>query len=115
MGRLLNPGYLDKWVLIRSPVRLGARFAASAFHLAITILGEIKAYYPPAHDGESRAISKIRLRFLLILIATTIYGLIGATLLDGFAKAEGIVADAIIETYRDRRLVFYHMKFVLQV
>ena len=116
MGRFLNSGYLGTRAFIKSPVRLVAGFGATVFHLATTVLGEIKGCFAPSPDGESRALPTNRPRFLLIPFATAIFCLVAATLLDSFAsKADGIVTDAVIDTYHNRRLPFYRLNFVSQV
>ena len=95
VNRIIQQGYLAKWVVVGLLIGIIAGVGAVGFYLAIQavnnlMLGGIAGFYPPNPAGEGSVPASVNPNYLLIPISTIIGGIIAGALVYRFApEAEG--------------------------
>lgn len=105
VNRVIQQGYLAKWVTVGLLIGVIAGAGAVGFYLAIEgvsnyLLGGITGFFPPNPAGEGAAPVSVHPDYLLIPVATIIGGLIAGFLVYRFApEAEGHGTDEAIAAF----------------
>ena len=105
INRVIQQGYLAKWVVVGVLIGTIAGVGAVAFYIGIQMvnnlmLGGITGFYPPNPAGEAAALVSGHPDFLLIPVSTVIGGLIAGFLVYRFApEAEGHGTDEAIAAF----------------
>lgn len=108
INRVIQQGYLAKWVVVGVLIGIVAGVGAVGFYLGIELvnnfmLGGITGYVPPNPAGEATAIASTRPDYLLIPLSTVIGGLVAGFLVYRFApEAEGHGTDEAIAAFHRR-------------
>jgi chloride channel protein, CIC family len=108
VNRLIQQGYLAKWVVVGLLIGIIAGIGAVLFYLAIglvnnSLLGGITGFFPPNPAGEAAAPLSLHPDYLLIPVSTIIGGLIAGILIYRFApEAEGHGTDEAIAAFHRR-------------
>ena len=108
INRVIQQGYLAKWVVVGVLIGIIAGVGALGFYIAIQVvstlmLGGITGYYPPNPAGEGAAPLSVSPNFLLIPVSTIIGGIIAGILVYRFApEAEGHGTDEAIAAFHRR-------------
>ncbi|MDG7008262.1 MAG: chloride channel protein [Nitrososphaerota archaeon] len=108
VNRLIQQGYLAKWVVVGILIGTIAGVGAVAFYFAIqtvtnVMLGGITGFYPPNPAGEAAAPASVAPNFLLIPVSTIIGGVIAGFIIYRFApEAEGHGTDEAIAAFHRR-------------
>ena len=108
INRLIQQGYLAKWVVVGALIGIIAGVGAVGFYLAIEavnngLLGGITGFFPPNPAGEGPAPASVSPNYLLIPISAIIGGLIAGILVYRFApEAEGHGTDEAIAAFHVR-------------
>ncbi|MDG6911014.1 MAG: chloride channel protein [Nitrososphaerota archaeon] len=105
VNRVIQQGYLAKWVVVGLMIGVVAGAGAIGFYVAIQavsnyLLGGITGFYPPNPAGEGAAPISVHPDYLLIPVATIIGGLVAGFLVYRFApEAEGHGTDEAIAAF----------------
>ena len=108
INRVLQQGYLAKWVVVGLLIGTIAGAGAVGFYTAIELvnnlmLGGITGFFPPNPAGEAAAPLTVHPNFLLIPISTIIGGAIAGFIVYRFApEAEGHGTDEAIAAFHRR-------------
>ena len=108
INRVIQQGYLAKWVVVGPMIGIIAGVGALGFYVAIEevnnfMLGGITGFFPPNPAGEGAALASAHPDFLLIPVSTVIGGLIAGFLVYRFApEAEGHGTDEAIAAFHRR-------------
>ena len=108
INRLIQQGYLAKWVVVGLMIGVIAGVGAVGFYVAIEVvnnymLGGITGFFPPNPTGEGVALISAHPDYLLIPVSTVIGGLIAGFLVYRFApEAEGHGTDEAIAAFHRR-------------
>ena len=108
INRVIQQGYLAKWVVVGLLIGVIAGVGALGFYLAIQavnnlMLGGITGFYPPNPAGEGAAPLATHPNYLLVPLSTVIGGLIAGILVYRFApEAEGHGTDEAIAAFHRR-------------
>ena len=108
INRLIQQGYLAKWVVVGTLIGIIAGVGAVGFYLAIqtvnnSMLGGITGFYPPNPAGEGAAPASVSPDYLLIPVSAVIGGLVAGFLVYRFApEAEGHGTDEAIAAFHRR-------------
>ena len=108
VNRIIQQGYLAKWVVVGLLIGIIAGVGAVGFYLAIQavnnlMLGGIAGFYPPNPAGEGSVPASVNPNYLLIPISTIIGGIIAGALVYRFApEAEGHGTDEAIAAFHRR-------------
>ncbi len=108
INRVLQQGYLAKWVVVGLLIGSIAGVGAVGFYIAIELvnnlmLGGITGFFPPNPAGEAAAPLTVHPNFLLIPISTIIGGAIAGFIVYRFApEAEGHGTDEAIAAFHRR-------------
>lgn len=105
INRVIQQGYLAKWVMVGLLIGIIAGVGAVGFYIAIEavnnfLLGGITGFFPPNPAGEATAPLTTNPNFLLIPISTIIGGAVAGFLVYRFApEAEGHGTDEAIAAF----------------
>ena len=108
INRVIQHGYLAKWVVVGLLIGIIAGVGALGFYIAIQavtnlMLGGITGFYPPNPAGEGAALATVSPNFLLIPLSTIVGGLIAGVLVYRLApEAEGHGTDEAIAAFHRR-------------
>ena len=108
INRVIQQGYLAKWVVVGVLIGIIAGAGAVAFYFAIQnvsnlMLGGITGFYPPNPAGEGASPLSVNPNFLWIPISTIIGGAIAGFIVYRFApEAEGHGTDEAIAAFHRR-------------
>ena len=108
INRVIQQGYLAKWVVVGVLIGIIAGVGAVAFYFAIQtvsnlMLGGITGFYPPNPAGEGASPLSVNPNFLWIPISTIIGGAIAGFIVYRFApEAEGHGTDEAIAAFHRR-------------
>ena len=108
VNRVIQQGYLAKWVVVGLLIGIIAGVGAVAFYTAIEIvsnlmLGGITGFFPPNPAGEAAAPITVHPNYLLIPVSTIIGGIVAGILVYRFApEAEGHGTDEAIAAFHRR-------------
>jgi chloride channel protein, CIC family len=108
INRLIQQGYLAKWVVVGLMIGVIAGAGAVGFYVAIEVvnnymLGDITGFFPPNPAGEGVALISAHPDYLLVPVSTVIGGLIAGFLVYRFApEAEGHGTDEAIAAFHRR-------------
>ncbi|MDG6942723.1 MAG: chloride channel protein [Nitrososphaerota archaeon] len=108
VNRVIQQGYLAKWVVVGLLIGVIAGAGAVGFYIAIeavnnSLLGGITGFFPPNPAGEGAAPISVHPDYLLIPVATVIGGLVSGILVYRFApEAEGHGTDEAIAAFHRR-------------
>ena len=108
VNRVIQQGYLAKWVVVGLLIGIIAGVGAVGFYVAIevvnnSLLGGITGFFPPNPAGEGGALASVHPNYLLIPLATVIGGLVAGLLVYRFApEAEGHGTDEAIAAFHRR-------------
>jgi chloride channel protein, CIC family len=105
INRIIQQGYLAKWVVVGLLIGVIAGVGAVLFYVGIelvnnALLGGITGYFPPNPLGEAVALASVHPDYLLIPVSTIIGGLVAGFLVYRFApEAEGHGTDEAIAAF----------------
>ena len=108
INRIIQQGYLAKWVVVGVLIGTIAGVGAVAFYFAIQtvsnlMLGGITGFYPPNPAGEGAALASVAPSFYLIPVSTIVGGVIAGLIVYRFApEAEGHGTDEAIAAFHRR-------------
>lgn len=108
INRVIQQGYLAKWVVVGILIGTIAGVGAVAFYFAIQtvsnlMLGGITGFYPPNPAGEGATSFSASPNYLLVPLSTIIGGLIAGIIVYRFApEAEGHGTDEAIAAFHRR-------------
>ena len=108
INRVIQQGYLAKWVVVGVLIGIIAGVGAVAFYFAIQavnglVLGGITGFYPPNPAGEGAASVSVNPNYYLIPVSTIVGGLIAGVIVYRFApEAEGHGTDEAIAAFHRR-------------
>ena len=108
INRLIQQGYLAKWVVVGVLIGIIAGVGAVAFYVAIQLvnnglLGGMTGFYPPNPAGEGASTVSAHPNYLLIPLSVVIGGVVAGLLVYRFApEAEGHGTDEAIAAFHRR-------------
>ena len=108
VNRVIQQGYLAKWVVVGVLIGIIAGVGAVLFYVAIRVvndlmLGGITGFFPPNPAGEGSSALPVNPNYLLVPVSTIIGGIIAGILVYRFApEAEGHGTDEAIAAFHRR-------------